>query len=269
MNSQLASSNDMFQIRLARVDDAPSVYNLIAQGFGDRYLTYTIYQAPESVAYLRQLIANPSSAMQRTLYVLEQVGRLVGYYEAMQRGIEFWLNYVVVDTAVRRRGIGQALLEHFEHTAQQFHCQRLVLDVFDSNQPARDWYYLQGYQHQSATFQIRLSTSMLDDASVHPLTYSDESWHNACDEERSRGFSKVESGCGPGRITVGLIGGRVCKLLEYVGVDLEDAVAAVCRHFHNTRSELILTALEAIPIHWPVLSAEKTLRLVKPLTSVG
>ena len=85
-------------------------------------------------------------------------------------------------------------------------------------------------------------------------------------EEQAKGFSKVDGTCGNGQMTIGLIGGHVCKLLACHDIDLEDAVEAVCARFRSDRPVLIVPALPAVPTAWSILDFEKTLRLVKPIS---
>lgn len=251
-----------FQIRSAEPGDADSIYGLKLNAFGQRYLSYTIYQLPLSVNYIRELISSGYGSTKHKLVVAVLDGRIWGYYAALHRGSDFHLNYIAVDATARRDGLGSFLLSHFEDCGRMFGCTRLTLDVFESNLGVRAWYERRGYSSVSTCFLAQVSISKLLGDTFTALDWSPEWPAAAFDEEGSRGFSKAEYQCGSRHIAVGLIGKRICKLLAYDGVTLDDAlhtVAGLC----PSRDHVIVPDLAEIPIAWPVLAAEKSSQLVK------
>jgi hypothetical protein len=190
-------------------------------------------------------------------------GEILGYYHAFRHDTEFFLNYIGVATTARRRGLGNALLKHYEDTGRASGCHRLTLDVFDSNQWARDWYWNHGYQFLSSSFSALLPLNAWTSGSSFSLDYDRASWTRSCTEEQVRGFSKIECPCGPGRLELGLIADRVCRLLNYEGIGLEDAILSIARRFGTERKVLIVSSLPHIVLDWPVLCVEKVLRFVK------
>jgi ribosomal protein S18 acetylase RimI-like enzyme len=250
-------------IRAARPSDAMGIYALKLNVFGDRYLPYTIYQAPQSVHYLAELIACGPDLSCHRLFVISQNDEITGYYHAVRRDTEFFLNYIAVAVVARGQGWGNALLKHYEDTGRALGCQHLALDVFDSNRRVRDWYQNHGYQVLSAFLSASFALNAWTIGSSFPLEYDYIAWTQARKEEQARGFSKIECLCGPGRLSVGLIAGRVCKLLSYEGIKVENAVLAIVRRFRAERRVLIVPSLFYVPPDWPVLNVEKVLRLMK------
>lgn len=250
--------------RAARPSDAWGIYTLKCRVFGDRYLGYTIYQSPQSVNYLAELIARGSEQSHHSFFVISQAGEIRGYYHAVHRGTDFFLNYIAVTAVARRQGWGNALLEHYEDRGRASNCQRLMLDVFDSNRRVRDWYGNHGYQPHSASLCARLALDAWPESSFL-LNYSDDDWARTRREEQVQGFSKIKCFCGPGQLTVGLIASRVCKLLDYEGIKLEDAVLAIVHRFRTEREILVVSSLSDIPSDWPVINVDKILRLIKPI----
>ena len=61
---------------------------------------------------------------------------------------EVYVSDVAVATPVRRRGVGQALLQHAERVARTWGKKALVLDVTAQNEPARQLYRRLGYIEQ-------------------------------------------------------------------------------------------------------------------------
>ena len=262
---QLRSTVELYRIRRALPEDTAQIYELKSRAFGDNYLLYTIFQSPKSQRYLSELLAQDPERSAHCFFVLGQDDRILGYYHAVRRHSEFFLNYIVAAQEVRGKGIGNALLEHYEETGRSAGCRQLVLDVFDSNGQVRDWYHRSGYRQHSSSIQARLSISSLPEQSSPVLRYEFEARHRAAQEEYNHGFSKIDCACGSGRLVLGLIGDRVCKLLSYEGIELEEVVLAVARRFRTERAVLILSPSTELPPTWPVLSLEKSLRLVKPI----
>ncbi|MBN1640889.1 MAG: GNAT family N-acetyltransferase [Anaerolineae bacterium] len=252
------------RVREATPADAQELYSLIAHVFRDTYLAYTVYQAPKAVHYLAQLIAEGPERTNQHLTLVEHAGRIIGYTHAIRRDQQFFLNYLAVAGHVRRQGIGSTLLRNYEERALCLGCDELVLDVFSSNVQAHAWYQRRGYQLQSSGFRARLALDLIPRTGC-PLQYDEESWTKAQREEEAQGFSRVECVCGSGRLILGLIANRACRLLAYTGITLEEAVLAVAKHMRGERDALILPSLPAAPTEWPLLGCEKVLRLSKPV----
>ena len=264
VNNNALEGTGPYRLRVARPEDAPIIYTLKTQAFGDSYLLYTIYQAPQSVRYLARLITEAHKLSGQGLFVIEQDGQIRGYYHAMCRAAQYFLNYIAIAQETEHLGLGSTLLRHFEETGKDIGCQMLALDVFDSNPSVRDWYYRHGYRLTKANFHVRLAMNALigDDA---PLLCQQATLVHALAEEEAWGFSKLECQCGSGHLTVGLIAGYACKLLDYTGLSVEDAASAIASRFKGERKTLIISALPHLPSGWPALSTEKALRLVKAI----
>jgi GNAT superfamily N-acetyltransferase len=260
-NSGLAGTGP-YHPRIARPEDAPTIYALKEQAFGDSYLLYTIYQAPQSVRYLARLIAEAHKLSGQGLVVIEHDGKIRGYYHAMCRTAQYFLNYIAVTQEAEHLGLGSVLLRHFEETGKDIGRQMLALDVFDSNPFVRDWYYRHGYRLTEASFCVRLAMDALPGNGA-PLLCQQDALVHALAEEGAWGFSKVECQYGSGHLTVGLIAGHTCKLLDYSGLSVKDAALAIASRFKRKRKALIISALPHLPSGWPILSSEKLLRLVK------
>ncbi len=250
-------------IRLALPHDSAAIYELKVTAFG-RYLAYTIYQSPQSVVYLNELIAQGPKQSNHIFVVAWENEYLAGYYHAVRREQDLFLNYIAVADTAQGQGLGNLLLQHFEKTAVGYGYKTASLDVFESNQRAYMWYYSHGYQFSTMSYlaRIALSTTMEDGYSVH---YSLEELQNAQKEEIKRGFSKINCECGPGHFTLGLIAGHCCKLIAYEDLKLSEVVAAINTHWQRMRDELIISSLTERPTNWILKDVDKSVRLVKRL----
>jgi ribosomal protein S18 acetylase RimI-like enzyme len=248
-------------IRPAIPGDAEAIYALMEEAFGKTYLSYTIYLAPQSVQYIRDLIRQNDS---HYFFALCQANQLVGYYHAVRREADFFLNYIAVASNMQGRGWGQVLLEHYAETGRVEGCTRLVLDVFDNNAIAQKWYLSRGYQVELFNYLTRLSMNAQNSVrSPIPFTYDMEQWNRALREEQERGFSKIKCSSGRMQLTVGLISGDVCKLIDYSVISFEDAVAAIIGMFGSHRRVLVVSSASEVSSDCQVLSSEKLIRLFK------
>ena len=259
----LQQSATQCTIRTAHAQDARAIYALMREAFGKDFLSYTIYQAPRAVRYLTELIAQGPDQSLHGFFVICLKEKILGYYNAIRRSDEWFLNYIAVDTAARGYKLGNTLLNHYEERGRIYGCRQLALDVFDSNEVARDWYMKLGYKLHSHRFDVRLALYSLAKKGSLPLNWGSDAWLTALREEKRQGFSKVECQCGQGRLTLGLIANSTCKLLDFEGVTLAEAIFAVGSKLRDEREVLILSSLPHIPVGWPVLSSEKLLRLCK------
>lgn len=252
-------------IRQATPGDAADIYALIRQVFGEAYLAFSIYQAPQSVCYIRRLISSTDQGSLHRFFVLRDDNQLIGFYQAVHNESELFLNYLAVAASLQSRGWGRTLLEHYTNSAASLGCRRLALDVFDTNLRARRWYLNQGYTLRSESFLMQLALRPAAGKSRGGLAFDPDAWEEATAEEQAQGFSKIDCRCEEGNLTVGLIAGRVCKLLSFSGMSLDEAVAAVSNRFCGQRESLVVPSPSATVGEWQVLRAEKVLRFSKEI----
>ena len=253
-----------YRLRNARSSDAPAIYALKRQAFGKRYLLYTIYQAPQSVHYLVQLIAEAGQGGSHDFIVLEHAEAVNGYYHAAHHGSQYFLNYIAIASERQNLGLGGMLLQHFETNGVAKDCQEFALDVFESNSSAIAWYDRHGYSPVASTFQVRLDMTALTGAGS-PLLWDELAWSEALRHEYSRGFSKIDCTCGSGSVTLGLIAGHTCKLLAYHDVSFDEAILAAALRLKDQRRVIIVSGLPDLPPGLPILSTERAIRLSRTI----
>lgn len=253
-----------FVIRRARPDEAPAICALIRDALGEWVLSYTIYQAGESARYLAEVISQGPEGSKQEVYVSCAGEALGGYYHAILQGKEYFLNYIAVARIARHKGLGAALLTHYEQAGRATGCESLALDVFESNEEARAWYARHGYRVQSATYSVRVDMKALRRDDAEELYWEEADLQKALLDERRRGFGNLECRLRGGRIILGVIGGRSCRLMSIENLNLAEAIAAVSRRFGTKREALIVPSLAEVSQGLPVLSSHRSLRMSKP-----
>jgi ribosomal protein S18 acetylase RimI-like enzyme len=257
----------MTNIQPAGPQDATAIYEIKKQAFTSTSLRYSIYQSPRSIYYLKYLIAQSPDPNGHNLWIARDSGNSVGYYHAIMAGREFFLNYIAVDLQARGRGIGDALLRHFELTGKKHGARQLALEAFELTPHVLNWYENNGYRRESTSFHVCFSLDSLarQFSGCLVLVGDEEIEQRASYDEQQCGFSKIDYACGSGKVTVGLIADRACKLLGHEQVTLEEALSAICSKYKNTRDALIISSLERLPEYWEVSYADKVFRLTKPI----
>jgi ribosomal protein S18 acetylase RimI-like enzyme len=123
------------QIRTFEESDTAAVTSLWEQSLPNR----TGHNSP-AAAIRRKL------EFQRELFFVgEDACRIVGTVVAGYDGARGWLYSVVVDPAVRRRGLGTLLLRHAEQALRDLGCAKINLQVMPDNAAVVGFYRTLGY----------------------------------------------------------------------------------------------------------------------------
>jgi len=251
-------------IEPAQTADAPAIYSLLCEAFGPSYLKYTIYQTPKSVLYLRKQIE--LARFQHSLSVIEMWGarNLLGFYFAVRRCDEYFLNYIATSIRARGRGIGRSLLEHFESAAAGMGCSATSLEVFESNRDTVAWYRREGYRQRSSRYVARFELSAFHNGQGPDLIFNSEELERAFSEEKSQGFSSITCSFAGSSITLGIIGGDVCNVLKQN--DFKPELAnAVARSVIGSRPWLLINTTEPIGDINGLESRETSLYMARPI----
>lgn len=250
-------------IQRASQDDIPEIYSLMVEAFGSRFLSYTIYQSPKSVSYLKRLSSSNLENNGQALVVLRREGRIQGYYQAFASAKKYFLNYIAVRSTSSGKGFGSVLLSHFEDKGKMFNCTQYKLDVFEQNRRALEWYNRKGYEKESESIMSRIALGIIDKRGPK-LRCESGTWDAAVNQENEKGFSQLECSCGQGSIVLGLINGNVCKLLKYEGISFEESVLSINDYFAGSkRDSLIVSSTSLLASDWPLRQQDRVFRLAK------
>lgn len=262
MNEQHNDSSKQDGIRLAMPGDLEALDQLMRSAFPTQMLEYTIFRSPKSISFLQKLLTTDQVINQ--VYVATAQGSIAGYYHARGTGGCFMLNYIAVDKRFRNQGLGRLLLDHFEREARLSGYSMVGLDVYVNNERAYDWYLNRSYRPTHHTRQIVVEVQRI--AYGKPVLHWDNvELSDAIREESLQGFSKVKAQSTDAKLVVGIIGGDVCKLLEYEGLSLDEALSEICSQFSGARTELVVGGLDQIPRNLQIKQSSEIVRLAKDI----
>jgi ribosomal protein S18 acetylase RimI-like enzyme len=213
-------------LRYAEDRDLPELWRLHRQALG-RYYIYTVYQSPASVRYLLEITRRTVAGQQ--LIVAEADGRLAGFYLGIENKSTFLLNYIGVDSVYRGHRVGSALLEDFEVRGRVSGRKRFMLDVFENNLNVIAWYRRRGYEEESRRYLAHMR--LRGEGARGVWEVDPTQLELALKMEATRGFAAVRVIGSAGYVSVGLIAGDTCKILDKGGVSLADALLVVRDQF--------------------------------------
>jgi ribosomal protein S18 acetylase RimI-like enzyme len=98
----------------------------------------------------RKDIARKRRVQRELFLVCEVEGAIVGSAMGGYDGHRGWVNYLAVDTAHRRLGLGRALMSALETRLLALGCPKLNLQVRDDNLAALAFYERLGYRKDAA-----------------------------------------------------------------------------------------------------------------------
>ena len=256
MPAELLTATSKTVLREAVATDAEAIFSLKRSVFGDNYLLYTIYQAKQSLEFLRSLIAV------QEFVVAERASKIVGYYNAVPRSRYLFINYIAVARQAVSQGVGTMLLRNCAAKARQIGYIGIELDVFAGNRRAIDWYEQIGFETVDDSYLYRVSLRDTAKSTIAPVTTSDE-LDCALAEETRQGFSKLTCRYMEQEILVGLIGGHTCKLLQSCGTLTDHESAGAIAALFPDRSYLILSPQTPPAATLPVINCQRSIRMRK------
>ena len=139
--SKQKSNPKDFSIRSATREDCPTILAFIKQLAEYEKLAHEVVADEEKLA--ATLFGDQPSA---EVIIAEYQGKPVGLalfftnYSTFLAQPGIYLEDLLVETSMRGKGIGKALLTHLAKIAVSRHCGRLEWSVLDWNQPAKDFY---------------------------------------------------------------------------------------------------------------------------------
>jgi ribosomal protein S18 acetylase RimI-like enzyme len=250
-------------IQPAQIDDAPAVYELLYEAFGDRYIKFSIYQSPLAVNYLREQIGLGVRNGSPTVFVARNSDSLLGFYLAVRREEELFLGYIATNRSARGSGIGRLMLSHFEISALQMGCARTGLEVFESNGSAVAWYERAGYIQNRKNYHTIIDLGALPSGHAPRLILDSGELKHALLLEEKLGFSKIPCLVDGGSVLLGVIAGCICNLLESKGISVLDAARAIVRSPLSARRWLLVTTAEPLHDIVGIDSSETSLYMIR------
>lgn len=118
--------------RTLRAEDAAAVAEMESQVFSDAWSEKSVLET----------IKLPNTIC----IAAEKAGRLVGYMLVYEAAGEAEIARIAVDRDMRRQGVGSHLLQQLERICEERKISKLLLDVRESNMPARSFYAEIGFR---------------------------------------------------------------------------------------------------------------------------
>jgi ribosomal protein S18 acetylase RimI-like enzyme/AcrR family transcriptional regulator len=98
----------------------------------------------------RKDIARKLTVQPELFLVAERGGTLVGTAMAGYDGHRGWVNYLAVDPAAQRRGLGHTLMAQVEQRLEALGCPKVNLQIREGNEPVMAFYRALGYARDGA-----------------------------------------------------------------------------------------------------------------------
>ena len=133
------------KLRLATSADIPAIVTLERQSDGAAHWSDENYNTIFNASDPRRLIV-----------VMETGGAAAAFVVVRIVGSEWEVENIVVDSALRRQGIGSTLIRDLQDRARAEHAELLLLEVRESNSAARSLYEKAGFiqwGHRSRYYQ--------------------------------------------------------------------------------------------------------------------
>jgi ribosomal protein S18 acetylase RimI-like enzyme len=190
-------------IRRATEADAGAIVTLVRQGFEPHMLDKMTYGYPGMDRFLSLCISTPHHLADTNYTVADVDGRVVGSCELRPLGSTLFWNYHCTAPEMRHSGVGKKLLYQSILLTGFSSCERISLDVFDSNTMPIAWYERLGFRREFGggwwSFPLPAETGAAEAGTVSGMSQA-----MVCHQEF--GFSHFTLNTAAGSYSVGRLG---------------------------------------------------------------
>lgn len=243
-------------VRAMTADDAVTVGTLLACSFPQELAPYLPYAQPGTPSFLEDELARMAENPAKHFLIYAEDQEVAGYAEyRLDRITSAFLSYICVAGWARGRGVAKAVMQQFfvDHPA----VNRLELDVFEDNIPARRLYEGLGFVNSAKTAWYRRP---LPSAS-EPLRITDVT--SVLQTQARYGFSRCQFEFEGEVHTVGRIGDGVVRCYDYRDFASDSFLARVRATFPGANEALLLgAATEQSPLPDDCSIIVRSLRMV-------
>jgi hypothetical protein len=243
------------RLRDGKPDDAEELFALIRAAFGERLLQYSIYQANESVAYLRVQLDK------EILRIAECEGVPVGYYHAVKTESTLFVKYLA---AIHRRHCGivaPTLVRDAIKSGCLMQCSAIECEVPAWNKRLIALYHRYDTNPISASYIYRVDLARVP--RVPGLSISPLELEASLTQEMKQGFSKVTARWKSSEIVIGVLNGGACKILDDGGLPVMEIASMIAGYFPN-RTHLIAISPQRPEENIPLADIDEFVRMRRP-----
>jgi ribosomal protein S18 acetylase RimI-like enzyme len=245
------------RFRRANVSDAKAVADLIKESFSDYHVQKMIYGCNGIVKYLEDQLLISNEVNDASTFVAELNDDIcaVAQFKRDPKNKIFYLNYICTKKLFRRQKLGPRLIK-YSLDNESFAFDYVVLDVFDNNTPAINWYIGLGFNKNEEKLWTLVDPADHEEGCGY-LSGLPQS--NIC--YREYGFSQLSLTTSTGTYSIGLLGEKYYRLSS-ASVFKDSAAIALLKKFDNGREFLLIgEKLIGAPDNYKINEFAKTLNM--------
>lgn len=252
----------MIDLREACIDDVDGIVAIVKQSFQPKILGCTIYGCFGVGRFLADQLKLPKELRDTLSAVALDKNKIVGYIELRIVRNSVFLNYVCTHPEFRSRGLGMHLLRFSLASIRSDRFSSMVLDVFDDNSVAKDWYGKLGFSpiHFSAWYSIPLNSISVERTGI----ISGGAQADLC--FREYGFSQFTVQTIRGQYEVGMLGEKWFRITQADVLDDPDAENAL--QLLDPKRKLLALLGEEVA-QGKLRNAEKLIRTIRMRTEMS
>ncbi len=140
---EIKSKIGKLTIRLAALEDAPDIFTLIQDAYGDirKYLSRDPGALKETMLELEDKI----KTNQPLIFVIEREGKIIGTFRLKKKNSEIILARFGIDAAHRGKGLGKEIMATIEKIAKELGAHKMTLETYESVPYLGKFYEKLGY----------------------------------------------------------------------------------------------------------------------------
>ncbi|SUI97317.1 putative acetyltransferase [Sphingobacterium spiritivorum] len=217
------------KIDFAIIDDVESIVSLVRSSFDKSYLEISIYKCKGIASFIITELNNQYSPYK---YLVAKIGdKIVGFVEfkMFPHNSTAFLNMIATDNTHKGLGIAKKIFSYSENYFREQLYSNIQLDVFQSNEVARQWYEKMGFVKEESSYFCQ---QHIGDASKHiqDILILNLSQFNCLYEKF--GFSFLQMSAGEQSFTLGIIDENIIIREDKISEEILVAVKSFFKDYN-------------------------------------
>jgi ribosomal protein S18 acetylase RimI-like enzyme len=239
---------DSLRVRALNPADLDQVGELVQRSFAADLRPFMVATQKGWVDHLRVKLAHPRLHLGQHLGVAEREGRVVAFADYRTSANDGFLSYICVAQEERGQGLARTLFEWLVRGSQ---VDRVGLDVFADNLPARSLYAAMGFNEVSRqTWWTRPLTSVIVEVEVDPGVdprIDCRDLHASLEALRRFGFCQVTARMDDDVLVFGRLGQSVLRVPGLGRPNERRALRALAAEFEELEQLFVVAPGEEPP----------------------